>query len=177
MKLGVFFGAAVVAALAFAVPAQASSNFDYNLAPTPGQGTDLGFGGFSLSVNPTSFGDATNLASYATNFSFTVDGNVFNRTNELGNLTIEFIKGALYDVTYSGSFVDKAGDRVTLDISGTGYVYYDQSRTGETVTYGSLDQAAIAPVPEPSSLLLLLPGVFLLGFSWMRNRRSGSAVA
>jgi hypothetical protein len=179
MRFSAFLGAAFIAAIIGIAPAQASSTFDYKLVPTPGEGTDTGIGDFALSVNPTAFGNATNLAAYETAFSFTVDGNTFNLSDQINGtkLTIEFIAGALYDITWSGSYIDKAGDRITLDFNGTSYVYYDQSNKGTTVTYGSLDTAPAAAVPEPSSALPMVPGLVLLGSFAMRRRAKQATAA
>jgi PEP-CTERM motif len=177
MKL-TLLGVVLAITVAGAAPAQAGSTFDYNLVPTSG-GSDAGTGGFVLSVSPSAFADTTNLASYDTAFSFTVDGNTFDLGNQVKGtgLVIGFIAGQLWDVTYSGSFIDSAGDRVTLDLNGTGYVYYDQSTAGTTVTYGSLEDAPAAAVPEPSTALLLIPGLALFGGFAMRRRAKQSLAA
>jgi hypothetical protein len=177
MKKGVLFlGASLLAAVMGSAPAFAGSTFDYSLVDTSSQ-TD-GQGGFSLTLNQSALNVQQIFVQgdlVANSFSFTFDGNTFNLSN--GSLSdIGFQSGHLWDLTYAGSFIDKAGDRVTLDISGTRFAYYDQPSRGQAVeTSGNLDFQAPAAVPEPSSAWLMLPALMLLGGVAARRKMKPSA--
>jgi hypothetical protein len=160
---------AVLAAFAaqFSSAARAST-IQYDLTLTPTVGSIGGTGYFDVNSPLTGTG-----ANALTDFSVTIDNQVFSLGNELSSATATFSNGALTSLNYIGDLVSgtwKTG--LNLDILGTGGLSYTFLDLGSDLALSSGTISAVDPpstTPLPSTVVLFATG--LLGLLLLNYRR------
>jgi hypothetical protein len=170
-------GLATVGLAAQTGVARASVVYDLTLTPPQG-GTIGGSGTITISALPlTGINQVSNYTQSAgtlLGLSISIDGDTFTlaQKNSGSNPLVQFITGALDDITYAGVAANGDSLQMTSDFVFT----LKKTDAQETGSFSAVLDVAPA-VPEPSTWAMMILGFCGLGFMAYRRKQNGTAVS
>ncbi len=145
----------------------------YNLSLTPTDGSPYsGSGLLTLDRPVAASGLDTIAAADITGLTFTIDGHTFGLgIPKFTLVTVQFLNGALYDITSSAFSSDNYVSLFTTAM----YSYYDMHTGHGSNGVLTATLAATPAVPEPSTWAMLILGFAAVGFMAYRCRNAPAA--
>lgn len=168
IRLSTLFAALVTALALASAPASANTEFDYNLVPSSGTAT----GTLEIVLAGSGpYATFTNLKSDIVSLKFIIDGQTFDltHTGSVSFVDFQFDTGGknIRDLTYAGTTTGRFNLQTTFD-----WVFVNLNNNNRTIGNYVFVSEETVPVPEPSSLWLMLSGLAALALGLAFRNRS-----